>query len=628
MTNPSVPLPEQPERLDLRSHDAVAGRLQELLRLFPEVRTEDGKLDFERLKLALGTAVDSGPERFGMNWPGKADCFKAIQTPSMATLRPCPEESVRFDTTENLIIEGDNLEVLKLLQKAYQGKIKMIYIDPPYNTGNDFIYPDDYSESLHTYLKYTGQVDAEGAKFGTNLDIDGRFHSKWISMMYPRLFLSRNLLRDDGLMVISCSDTESGNLQSILNNIFGERCFIGNVVWNSTKSVTNTALVSVAHTHNFIYARNIDYFVEHRHHFRLPELGEGFSNPDNDPRGPWKADPFQVGGERPNQRYPIVNPRTGVTYLPNPGGSWKNEKAVFDRLLAENRIVFGASGEAGPQRKRFYSEALERGRVAKTLWTDVDTTANGTRELDDLFNERVFDNPKPVNLIERFIQLCIHDPKEAIVLDFFAGSGTTAAAAIALNHSDFGGRKFILVQLPEPTGRADYPTIADITKERARRVIQRCERENQGQLDLDASKRSDLGFRVFKLAESNFTPWDSAVPHDEKTVQRLLDSHVEHLRAGRSDADLLYEILLKSGFPLDAKVETLTLTGHTVYAIAGGSFLICLERNLDMELIRAIADRKPERVVCLDRGFAGNDALKTNAVQIFKAQGVAKFQTL
>lgn len=566
-----------------------------------------------------------------MHWPGKAQCFKTIQTPSMGTLRPCPEESVNWDTTENMIIEGDNLEVLKLLQKSYLGKVKVIYIDPPYNTGNDFIYPDNYAESLQTYLSFTGQVDSDGRRFGTNTEMDGRFHSNWMRMMFPRLYLARNLLRDDGVIFVSISDDEAHNLRHLMDEVFGEDNFIGCFVWNSTKSVTNTALVSVSHTYNLVYARNKDYFVEHRSHFRLPEDGSGFANPDNDPRGPWKADPFQVGGERPNQLYPITNPKTGQTYRPNPGASWKNDFTTFQRLMAENRIVFGASGEAGPQRKRFLSEAEDRGKVAKTLWDELDTTTNATRALKEMFGDEagpsVFDNPKPVDLVQRMIQLGAHDPNGAIILDFFAGSGTTGHAVLDLNAKDSGRRQFILVQLPEPTGRKDYPTIADITKERVRRAIKQL-LPQEGSVFGASSNAGGAGFRVFRLDQSSFESWNADTPRSGSALEEQMELHVEHIREGRTEDDLLYEILLKSGFPLTTPIETLTLASKKVYSVAGGALMLCLERPLTLEVIRAIADKKPERVVCLDAGFAGNDQLKTNAVQTFKTKGVGSFKTV
>ena len=606
---------ESPEHLDVHSDNLVSARAAALLRLFPEAGTEGTGIDFDRLKLALGEAIETGRERYGMTWPGKADCFKTIQTPSIATLVPATGESVRFDTTDNVIIEGDNLEALKLLQKSYTGKIKAIYIDPPYNTGHDFVYPDNFDEPLRAYLALTGQVDEEGKRLRTNTDSDGRFHSNWLNMMYPRLYLARNLLREDGVIFISIDDNEIANLRKLCDEVFGEENFIACIEWNSTKSVTNTALVSVGHTHNLVFARDKRYFIENRHHFRLEDPGTGFSNPDNDPRGPWKADPFQVGGERPNQRYEIVNPVTGKAYRPNPGCSWKNDSVKFAELLADNRIVFGVSGEAGPQRKRFQSEAQERGRVAKTWWDDIATTANGTADLRELFdNLPVFDNPKPAELIERFLELGMHDPHDALILDFFAGSGTTAQAVLELNAKDGGNRKFILVQLPEPTDREDYPTIADVTKERVRRVIKKL--------------GTDDGFRVFKLAESNFTTWDAGAAQDADGLARQLQLHVDHVRPGRSDDALLYEILLKSGYSLTVPVERLALSGTVAYSVDGGKMLVCLERTLTIDAIRAMADAKPERIVCLDAGFAGNDQLKTNAVQIFKTKGVSSFKTV
>jgi adenine-specific DNA-methyltransferase len=313
----------EPEKLDLRSHDIAEDKRQELLNLFPEIRTEGGKLDFERLKLALGEAVDVGKERYGMNWPGKADCFKTIQMPSLGTLRPCPEESVTFDATENLIIEGDNLEVLKLLQKSYLGKVKMIYIDPPYNTGNDFIYPDNYSESLQTYLEYTGQVDAEGKKFSTNAETDGRFHSKWLNMMYPRLYLVRSLLREDGAIFISINDVELPNLRRVMDDVFGEGNFIGTLVWKSRHNVDSRNKTALSSDH--------EYVVVYGQRLTGQEIDKNkYSNPDNDPRGPWMSDNM-VGlatrDQRPNLHYDLKNPTTGIVY-PCPEKGWRYDKTT------------------------------------------------------------------------------------------------------------------------------------------------------------------------------------------------------------------------------------------------------------------------------------------------------------
>jgi adenine-specific DNA-methyltransferase len=371
----------KPERLDLCSMDIAEDRRQELLRLFPEVRTEDGKLDFERLKLALGEAVDVGKERYGLTWPGKAECFKVIQTPSLGTLRPCPEESVNFDTTENLIIEGDNLEVLKLLQKSYLGKVKMIYIDPPYNTGNDFIYPDNYTESLQTYLEYTGQVDSEGRKFGTNTDTDGRFHSKWLNMMYPRLYLARNLLREDGTIFVTIDDHEVENLRKILNDIFGEENFVACCVWQKRYSRENRGAIGDAHDYVVIYARHYRIFEGTRALIPITEeQARVYKNPNNDPRGRWRAVPMTAQGYRPNQMYEIVSP-SGRSFTPPEGRCWSMTQPEFRRLKTEGRIHFGKDGDSQPGVIRYLSEV--EGLVPWTWWpsTEVGHTDEARKEI-------------------------------------------------------------------------------------------------------------------------------------------------------------------------------------------------------------------------------------------------------
>ncbi|GMV71873.1 MAG: site-specific DNA-methyltransferase [Phycisphaerales bacterium] len=620
----------EPEKLDLRSHDIAADRMAELLRLFPEIRTEGGKLDFDRLKLALGQSVDVGKERYGMNWPGKADCFKTIQTPSVATLRPCPEESVNFDTTENLIIEGDNLEVLKLLQKSYLAKVKMIYIDPPYNTGNDFIYPDDYAESLRTYLEYTGQVDAEGRRFGTNTDADGRFHSKWMNMMYPRLYLARNLLREDGVIFLTIDDTEFTNLRRVCDEVFGEENFVAAISWQKKYAVSNNYR-GVASIRDFVLAYAKSALFQNGLLPRTEESAARYQNPDNDARGPWKpVDYWNVASpeDRPNLVYPITNPKTGKTIMPEKK-AWKYSKEVHEQHVAERRIWWGADGtNSVPALKLFLAE-VRQGHIPHNWWPfdEAGHTDEAKKELDKLFDGNApFDTPKPVRLITRICQVAGLAPDD-IALDFFAGSGTTAHSILDMNH-DGDGRRFILVQLPEPTGRADYPTIADICKERVRRVIKKLNDEDAGKLDMSGGAEPDRGFRVYKLAESNFTEWDARVEHEAEALEKQLELHVEHIRDGRSAEDILYELLLKSGFPLTTPVEKKTLAGKIVYSVAGGALVICLEQALTLELIRAIADAKPERVVLLDAGFAKNDQLKANAVQTFRTKGVTSFKTV
>jgi adenine-specific DNA-methyltransferase len=617
----------QPEKLDLNSLNISAEKRQQLLDLFPEARTENGKIDFERLKLALGETVEGGKERYGMNWPGKADCYKAIQTPSQGTLLPCPAESVNFDSTENLIIEGDNLEVLKLLQKSYLGKIKMIYIDPPYNTGNDFVYPDDFSDSLRNYQEYTGQVDAEGRKFGTNSDSDGRFHSRWMNMMYPRLYLARNLLREDGVIFISIDDNEVTNLRKICDEIFGEENFVELIIWKKRSTPPNDKVIGANHDYILIFSKNIDQ-IKLNLRSRNEEQLARYQNPDNHPKGPWTPGDLManVKGGRyvPSLYFSIKNPLTGEEHYPGKNGNWRFNKTTIENLIENNEIYFGENGKGRPKLKRFLSD-VKKGITWPSIWDFVPLNTQGSQEMIDFFGDMtIFENPKPSGLILELLKL--GSQNDSLILDFFAGSGTTGHATLELNKEDGGNRKFILVQLPEPTGREDYPTIAEITKERVRRVIKKLNDSEAGQLPLDAPQ--DRGFRVFKLDASNFKPWDANAPQNAQSLARQLELHIDHVLPGRSQPDIFYEILLKSGFALTTPLETLTLAGKQVFSIAGSKLLVCLEPELTLEVIRAMAALKPERVVCLDASFTGNDQLKANAVQIFRTQGDPSFKTV
>lgn len=641
---------EQIEKLDLRSHDIAGDKIAELLWLFPEIRTEGGKLDLDRLKLALGEAVDVGRERYGMNWPGKAECFKTIQTPSLGTLRPCPEESINFDTTESLIIEGDNLEVLKLLQKSYLGKVKMIYIDPPYNTGNDFIYPDNYTESLQTYLEYTGQVDAEGRKFGTNTDADGRFHSKWLNMMYPRLYLARNLLREDGVIFISIDDHEVENLRKLCDEVFGEESFICQICVVSNPRGRQSEAVATTHEYVLAYARNIDACQLRGQPLDERQLADyKYETEDGQQyriRGLRHRGNASRRVDRPKMYFPIfVDPTTrrvslvrspnfSIEVLPRKStgedGRWEwGPETVAARLERLEAVLISGRGEWDIYQREFLSdsEGNSRNTKWKSVWDEKEINyQHGKTELKALFGDSPLEYPKPTYLLRKLIDGTTVDGD--VILDFFAGSGTTGHAVLELNQQDSGNRHFILVQLPEPTGRPDYPTIADICKERVRRVIRKLNEEDAGKLDMDGGAKQDRGFRVFRLAESNFTTWDALVPHEERTLLAQLEKHVEHIRRGRTPDDILQELLLKSGFPLTTPVEKQALAGKTIYSVAGGALVICLEQELTLELIRAIAALKPERVVCLDEGFADNDQLKANAVQTFKSKGVTSFKTV
>jgi len=644
---------EQPDKLDLHSQDISEEKKRELLRLFPEIHTEGGKINFERLKTAMGEMVDVGKERYGMNWPGKADCFKTIQAPSMGTLRPCPEESVNFDTTENLIIEGDNLEVLKLLQKSYLGKIKMIYIDPPYNTGNDFIYPDNYTESLQTYLQYTGQVDSEGKKFSTNSETDGRFHSKWLNMMYPRLYLARNLLRDDGIVLINIDDNEVCNLRKFLDEIFGEENFVAQLTIENDSRARQYGSIATTHEYLLIYSKSQDY-----KHNTLTKENKNFQYADKD----GGFDIYELRnrniafniGNRPNLYYPFwVNPNSQdkdgffqigleesegwIKTFPQESQGvktvWRWGKEKASKNLNTTLVARKHSGGFYQIVKKYRGNTF----VYNSVWVDKEIkTDKGTLEIKALFdNKKVFDFPKPVELLNR--ALSIFSNEESIILDFFAGSGTTAHAIIELNKQDNGNRKFILVQLPEPcasdseASKAGFKTISEITKERVRRVIKKLNEDDEKKsprLFSEEKKKADRGFRVFKLAESNFKTWNADIAKGNvSALEKQLELHIDHIRPDRSQEDILYEILLKSGFALTPPIEKLELAGMTVFSAAGGTFLICLERKLTMGVIEAMAKRKPERVVCLDEGFTGNDQLKANAVQIFKTKGV-NFKTV
>jgi adenine-specific DNA-methyltransferase len=622
-------------RLAMLSVDIAEGK-REVLRnfiaqSFPECLSE-GKIDFEQLKRALGQWVEAGHERFGLVWPGKAECMRIIQQPSSATLKPDRRESVDFDVTGNIFIEGDNLEVLKLLQKPYFGKVKMIYIDPPYNTGQEFIYPDKYAETLETYLAYSGQADAEGRKFSTNTDTVGRYHSNWLSMMYPRLYLARNLLRDDGAIFISIDDHELSRLRELCDQIFGEENFKADIAWQKryTRS-NNTVDFTTVVEHILVYAKSEAFEVS-----LLPRTEEAdarYSNPDNDPRGVWKGASFLNPAspqDRPNLCYPLKNPNTGGVVHPTTN-AWRRSKEAFQELSADNKLYWGPDGKLPvPSIKMFLSEA--RGLTPTNFWPHdyAGHTDEGTRDLEALIPGKVFNNPKPVQLVRRAIEHACNGAGD-IVLDFFAGSCGTAQAAIELNIEDGGSRKFIVVQLPEPAdetsnaAKAGFKTIAEIGKERIRRVIKKARQESEGKLDLDQKAGVDLGFKVLKLDRSNFRIWDGGSgAAGAENLARQLELHVDHRRSASTPEDIVYEILLKAGFPLSTRVETIRLAGSEIFSIESGALLICLEKEITPELIDALAEANPLQVICLDEGFKGNDQLKANAVQTFKARAEAE----
>src|SRR5690554_4819367 len=504
MTNPNT-------QMNGQSLDIAEQRRKELAQLFPgiftETRNDQGELkvtiDLERLKAELGELndlFDSRRERNGVDWPGKRDCLRLIQQPTTATLKPCREESVEFDTTENLFIEGDNLEVLKLLQKSYYGKVKMIYIDPPYNTGKEFIYPDNFSESLDTYLQYAGLKDSEGRTFSTNTANEGRFHTKWLNMMYPRLYLARNLLREDGVIFISIDDNEVENLRRMCDEIFGDENFIATIVWQKTYSPSNDKKgIDAMHDYVIAYRRSAQF--ENKLLPRSEKQNSAYTNDDDDPRGPWKAVDSTRAEHRDYAFYPITTPSGKVVY-PSKGRSWVFTKEECERLRSENRLWFGKSGDSKPSIKRFLTDV--KAGVVPTTWWPFDVSGHNDsskKEIKKLFPDfDPFDTPKPTKLIKRLGLLSLDDGD--IVLDFFSGSSTTAHAVLELAAEQAKAFSFIMVQLPEPTDegteryKAGFETIAEVSKERIRRAAARLRQEISQELDFDGRNNLDLGFKV------------------------------------------------------------------------------------------------------------------------------------
>lgn len=624
------------QKMILSSQDIRDEQIAKLKLLFPEVFTEGQQIDFEKLRLSLGEHIEIGKERYGLNWPGKADCFKTIQTASIGTLRPCQDSSVNFSDTENLFIEGDNLEVLKLLQKSYSHKVKMIYIDPPYNSGNDFVYPDDFSESLETYLSYTGQSDEKGRKFSTNAETSGRFHSNWLNMMYPRIFLARNLLRDDGLIFVSIDDTEVANLRKILDEIFGENCFVCQVIWEKRITRENRRYFSFRHDYILIYAKNPNRIAEVVGLLPMnDEARSRYKNPDNDPRGEWTSVPAiaQAGHATKSQFYKLVTPN-GRQLDPPSGSCWRYTEDKMKEAIADNRIWFGSDGNGVPRIKKFLNEGRQ-GLTPETIWwaKEVETNDVAKRELVQLFDgHAVFDTPKPVALISRMLELCVG--ANDIVLDFFAGSCPTAEAVIRWNCKHSSSVKFICIQLPEQCSedsiafKQGFKSIAEIGRARIERVIKSLldgPEDRQGSLDIFSQTRDSLqkvlGFRYFRLAKSNFRIWEAKTDEQEiDGLKRQLELHTNHLETGATHADILFEILLKSGFSLTEKIVELKHIGEKTYSIADGALIICLEDHITKDIVSAIAEYASLRVVFLDSGFKQQDALKKNALLTLQAK--------
>jgi len=626
-------------KLPLASMNIEQHRRDELRALFPLVFTlaSDGEsetIDFEKLKAELGIASDAFEnrrERYGMDWPGKKDCLRLIQKPSFATLRPQRDQSVEFDTTGNVFIEGDNLEVLKLLQKSLYGSIKLIYIDPPYNTGNEFLYPDRFTESLETYLEYAGLSDSEGRKFSTNGSSEGRFHTRWLNMMYPRLYLARNLLAEDGIIVISIDDNEVKSLRLLCDEIFGEENFIAQFVWKCRQFTDSRTNTNVSTDHEYVLA----YAKSDAARFRGRERDETkYSNPDEDPRGDWMSRSMlglATQDQRPNLHYDITDPETGISYSPPESTGWRYARDRMEKMISEGRVLFPAKPDGRPREKKFRTELVSQFTSFPSVISDI-YTSDGTSAVRDLFDAQVFDFPKPPALMKLFVQQLTSAGDT--VLDFFAGSCATAEAVTKSCREDGLDRKFILVQLPEPcnekseAARQGYRTISELGRERIRRVFKKCAAEDahefqDGQQNLSelAAAPTDLGFRAFQLNKSNFARWQSeATDADADSLAKQLELYVDHVDTNSSQEDILFEILLKAGFSPSAEFNQSTLANAKLYSVADGALLICLEDEITRELIDAVAEAEPMQFICLDRAFQGNDQLKANAVQTFAAR--------
>ncbi|MDD4437666.1 MAG: site-specific DNA-methyltransferase [Tissierellia bacterium] len=627
-------------------------KINQLKQLFPEVFSEE-KIDWEKLRATLGENVNFANERYVLNWAGKSDAFRVMQQPSMQTLVPVESESVNFHETENIFIEGENMEVLKVLQKSYFGRVKMIYIDPPYNTGNDsFIYPDRFSETKTDYQKRVGDKDEEGymthdGMFQKNSRENGQYHSNWLNMMMPRLYLAKNLLREDGVIFVSIDDNEVHNLRLLMNEIFGEENFVACVNWHKNYASANDSKT---------FSSVIDYilvFSKSNEFTRnlLPRTAKQnvlYKYDSNDGKGKWRSDNLSVRTYSANYDYPITNPNTGVSYNPPSGRSWMTNKETIQKWIDEGRIFFGQNGQGAPQLKRYLNE-VQDGVVPITYWNYDDCGHNdeARKEIKELFEKPPFDSPKPTRLIKQILN--IGSDKDSIILDFFAGSATTAHAVMQLNKEDAsvgsaqaGNRKFILVQLPElceeksEAYKVGYHTIADIAKERIRRAgkkirdeITEENKKKKGELDFavetdgrPSHEKLDTGFKVFKLAESNFKQWRQPAEHTAEELAKQLQLFIDPVAENANLENMVYELLLKSGKDLNAQIEN-----HDGYSLIDGNELALLLHHVNEELIGKVISHKPKKVIALDRIFNGNDQLKTNTTLQMKDAGV-EFKTI
>ena len=617
------------DKLKMHSVNKVDENIAKIGAMFPncltERKNEDGEveyaIDFDMLKQELSSVVVEGnEERYQFTWPDKKKSILLANAPIAKTLRPCREESVNSDTTENLYIEGDNLDVLKLLQETYLGKIKMIYIDPPYNTGNDFVYNDDFAEDADTYLANSGQFDTEGNRLVQNTESNGRFHTDWLNMIYPRLKLAKDLLTDDGIIFISIDEHESHNLRKICDEVFGLENFLSSIVWEKRYTRSNNAKRFTTLTEPVLcYAKNAHAVLTVKEK-RNEKADSIYSNPDNDPRGVWTSVSYvnpATKEQRPNLTYPLYNPITKQVVV-HPTNAWKYEKKTYEEHVADNKLYWGKNGEnIYPRLKKFLFE-MDGGMVPVDLWRyeDAGSTDVASKELEKLLGRKIFDFPKPKELVKKALALLVNgsDGKDNIILDFFSGSATTAHAIMQLNAEDGGNRKFIMVQLPEETDskseayKAGYKNICEIGKERIRRAGKKIKEESPL-----TTQNLDTGFRVLKLDSSNmkdvyYTPADYEMS--------MFDTLADNIKEDRTPEDLLFQVMLDLGVLLSSKIEETTIAGKKVFNVADSFLMACFDENVSDETITAVAKQKPYYFVMRDSSMA-SDSVATNFDQIF-----------
>lgn len=623
-----------PEKLNMKSPDITKENIGKIGELFPnvitEIRDEEGKvrkgIDFDLLRQELSKDfVEGRKERYEFTWVGKKQSIVEANMPIQKTLRPCMEESKDWETTKNVYIEGDNLEALKLLQESYLNRIKLIYIDPPYNTGNDFIYNDNFTTDAKTYDEESGVVDTLGNRLIRNSKDGGRYHSDWCSMLFPRLKLAKNLLRDDGAIFVSIDDHEVHNLREMMNEIFGEDNFITTVIWQKVYSPKNTAkFFSEDHDYIVIYSKNAEIWRPEALP-RSDEANSRYINPDNDPRGPWKPSDLTARNYYSKGVYELTSP-SGKKFKSGVGRYWRSSYERFLELEKENRIWWGPNGSNMPALKRFLTD-VKQGFVPQTLWKyeEVGHTQEAKQELLEFVNfknnENVLNTVKPTRLLQRILQIATDESDEEIILDFFSGSSSTAHAILNQNQADGGKRSFIMVQIPEPLPieESKLRTIADIGKERIRNVADKIQTSNtelakQKKLDDKETVYHDLGFRIFKVEDTNMKDvYYSAADYSQETIEGLIDN----MKEGRTDLDLLYQVLIDWGLPLDLPHEIEKIDNFHIHNVDKNALVACFDANIPESVMRKIAAKKPLRAVFRDGSFKSSPG-KLNIEGIFK----------